>query len=138
VGIPEAEFEESNPDSPTMVITKLSCSLRGLQQEVLLVPGTLAAEAYGTDRAVEEFRCNYGLNDDYRDRIFSHGLRVSGTDAEGKVRIAESATHPFFMGTLFIPQLTSKPSAPHPLIMAFVGAAAMLASSTRTAGGMSS
>ena len=123
-GIPEADFEESEPGSPTLVITKLSCSLRGLEQEVLLVPGTRAAEAYATDRATERFLCNYGLNNEHRDRIFSHGLRVAGTDLDGNVRIAELSTHPFFMGTLFVPQLRSQPGKPHPLIVAFVKAAA--------------
>jgi CTP synthase (UTP-ammonia lyase) len=123
-GIPEAEFEESEPGSPTLVITKLSCSLRGVEQEVLLTPGTTAAEAYGTDRASERFLCNYGLNNEYRDRIFSHGLRIAGTGLDGNVRIAELPTHPFFMGTLFVPQLRSEPERPHPLILAFVQAAA--------------
>jgi CTP synthase (UTP-ammonia lyase) len=100
---------------------------------VLITPGTLAAEAYGTDRATEKFLCNYGLNDDYRDRIFSHGLRVAGTDLEGHARIAELTTHPFFMGTLFVPQLLSRPGKPHPLIVAFVRAAASFRA-TREAG----
>jgi CTP synthase (UTP-ammonia lyase) len=122
-GIPEAQFEEGDPDSPTLVITKLSCSLRGQEQEVLLTPGTLAAEAYGIDRATEKFLCNYGLNNAYRDRIFREGLRVAGTDLEGSVRIAELSSHPFFMGTLFVPQLSSQSGKPHPLIVAFVKAA---------------
>ncbi len=123
-GVAEAEFEESEPGSPTLVITKLSCSLRGVEQEVSLTPETLAAEAYGVERATEKFLCNYGLNNAFRDRIFSHGLRVAGTDAEGNVRIAELTAHPFFMGTLFVPQLRSEPGKPHPLIVAFVRAAA--------------
>lgn len=32
--------------------------------------------------------------------------------------------HPFFIGTLFLPQFSSTPESPHPLIVAFVGAAA--------------
>ncbi len=132
-GIPGAQFEESDPGSPTLVITKLSCSLKGIEQEVLLTPGTLAVEAYGDDRVTETFLCNYGLNNEFRDRIFDHGLRVAGTDAEGNVRIAELAAHPFFMGTLFVPQLRSLPDAPHPLIVAFVRAAATVGAARRPA-----
>jgi CTP synthase (UTP-ammonia lyase) len=32
------------------------------------------------------------------------------------------AGHPFFVGTLFIPQLSSRPESPHPLIAAFIKA----------------
>lgn len=107
-----------------MVISQLACSLRGVEQEVVLVPGTLAAEAYGGERAAEQFLCRFGVNEAYRERLFSGGLRVSGTGADGNVRIAESTAHPFFMGTLFVPQMISQPGRPHPLMVAFVKAAA--------------
>jgi CTP synthase (UTP-ammonia lyase) len=122
-GIPEAAFEETSPDSPALVITRLACSLRGLEQEVLITPGTLAFEAYGKARSTEKFLCSFGLNEEYRERIFACGLRVSGQDAEGHVRIAEGTSHPFFMGTLFVPQLSSTAASPHPLLVAFVRAA---------------
>jgi CTP synthase (UTP-ammonia lyase) len=124
VGIAGAEHEEVDPDAPEPVISRLACSLRGLEQEVVLVPGTLAAKAYGVDRATEQFMCRFGVNEAYRERLFSGGLLVSGTDGEGEVRIAESTAHPFFMGTLFMPQMGSRPGRPHPLMMALVRAAA--------------
>ena len=124
MGIAGAEHEEVDPGAADLVISQLACSLRGVEQEVVLTPGTLAAEAYGVARAVEQFLCRFGVNEAYRERLFSGGLRVSGTDAEGNVRIAESTTHPFFMGTLFVPQMTSEPGRPHPLMLAFVRAAA--------------
>lgn len=31
-------------------------------------------------------------------------LRVSGSDATGKIRVVEYANHPFLIGTLFVPQ----------------------------------
>jgi CTP synthase (UTP-ammonia lyase) len=124
VGIAGAEHGEVDPAAPDVVITELACSLRGLEQEVAFAPGTLAAAAYGVDRATEQFLCRFGVNEAYRERLFTGGLRVSGTDAEGNVRIAEGTAHPFFMGTLFVPQMTSQPGRPHPLMVAFVRAAA--------------
>ncbi len=112
-----------DPGAADLVISQLACSLRAVEQEVVLVPGTLAAEAYGVERASEQFLCRFGVNEAYRDRLFSGGLRVSGTDADGNVRIAESPAHPFFMGTLFVPQMTSMPGRPHPLLLAFARAA---------------
>lgn len=90
------------------------------------MPGTKAAAAYGAraSRVTEQFMCRFGVNETYRERLFSGDLRISGADAGGHVRIAESVSNPFFMGTLFVPQMSSLPERPHPLIMAFVEAAA--------------
>ena len=44
-------------------------------------------------------------------------------DAEGDVRVVELPEHPFFIATLFVPQLRSTAERPHPLITAFVAAA---------------
>jgi CTP synthase (UTP-ammonia lyase) len=122
--MPEAEFEENDPDAPALLITRLACSLRGVEQEVVIVPRTLAARAYGVERVTEKFSCRFGLNEAYRERLFAGDLQVAGTDAEGNVRIAELRSHPFFMGTLFVPQSSSQVGRPHPLIVAFVQAAA--------------
>jgi CTP synthase (UTP-ammonia lyase) len=50
-------------------------------------------------------------------------LRVTGSDADGEVRVVELPKHPFYIGTLFVPQLRSRIGRPHPLITAFVRAA---------------
>lgn len=47
-------------------------------------------------------------------------LKVVGLDAGGHVRIVELADHPFFIATLFLPQLTSTALTPHPLIIAYL------------------
>ena len=43
------------------------------------------------------------------------GLRVVGTDDEHGARIVELPDHPFFVATLFVPQLTSTEDHPHPV-----------------------
>jgi CTP synthase (UTP-ammonia lyase) len=123
-GMRDADFEETAPASPVRIITRLAGSLAGLRQEVFAVPGSLAFKAYGKDRAVEQFACNYGLNEAYRNDIVRSGLAVAGEDRDGNARIVELSSHPFFTATLFLPQLSSKPGAPHPLIAAFLQAAA--------------
>jgi CTP synthase (UTP-ammonia lyase) len=44
--------------------------------------------------------------------------------AEGEIRAVELPDHPFFMGTLFLPQARSKARRPHPLIAGFATAVA--------------
>jgi len=134
-GIPGADLEERDPEAPALLITRLTSSLRGLEQAVLIMPGTLAARAYGVERATEKFLCRFGLNEAFRDRLLSGELRVAATDASDNVRMAELVSHRFFMGTLFVPQLSSEPSKPHPLIVAFIRAAADFAAARGRAQG---
>lgn len=103
------------------MVTALTCSLVGRDQPVAIVPGTLAARLYGAAQAIEPYYCHYGLNPDYRGRLERAGLTVSGTGADGEVRIVELAGHPFFVATLFVPQARSAPGRPHPV---FAGLAA--------------
>jgi CTP synthase (UTP-ammonia lyase) len=122
----DAEHEESAPNASHLLISKLSCSLVGITQQVKIRPGTLVHQIYQTEAVTEQFRCNYGLNPKYRDEISQSGLRVAGIDLEGEVRIVELSEHRFFVATLFLPQLSSTPETPHPLIMAYLKAAQAL------------
>ena len=89
----------------------------------MVAPGTLAASIIGPGRRTERYHCAYGLNDAYLAAFVSAGLRFSGFDDSGQVRIIEVPGHPFFLATLFQPELNDGPR-PHPLITAFARAAA--------------
>lgn len=105
------------------MISKLVCSLVGRTELVTITPGTVAHLAYGRTEATEQFACNYGLNPEYREKISEKGLKITGMDSEGEARIIELSAHRFFIGTLFLPQLSSSPDNPHPLIIAYLKAA---------------
>ena len=83
---------------------------------VQVLPNTTAARLYGTREARESFYCNYGLNPEYRGPLERAGLRTSGVGPDGEVRIAELVGHPFFIATLFLPQMATQP---HPLLSGF-------------------
>jgi CTP synthase (UTP-ammonia lyase) len=121
--IGDAEHEETAPEASNLLITQLSCSLNDQAYPIRVLPGTLAHRIYGTEEIVEEFRCKYGLNPGYRDKISKSGLRISGIDSAGEVRMIELSDHRFFIATLFLPQLSSRFDRPHCLIAAFVRAA---------------
>jgi CTP synthase (UTP-ammonia lyase) len=123
LGLADVQHAEYDPYGSTLIVTPLTCSLAGQAMEVGIEAGTRAGKAYGTDRATERYYCNFGLNPDYVDDLVAAGLTVSGTDADGEVRIVELADHPFFVGTLFVPQARSTLVRPHPLVTAFVEAA---------------
>ncbi len=123
MGLAQAEHEESSPGAEQLVISKLVCSLVGTTETVTLLPGTLTHRAYGVGEATETFACNYGLNPAYRERISQGALKIAGTGPDGEVRVVELAGHPFFVGALFLPQVSSSAGQPHPLIVAYLRAA---------------
>ncbi|HET6948763.1 MAG TPA: hypothetical protein VFI47_00200 [Acidimicrobiales bacterium] len=123
LGLREVQHAEYDPYASALIVTPLSCSLAGQSMSVAIAAGTVAAKAYGTDTATERYYCNFGLNPDYLDDLAAAGLTVSGTDADGEVRIVELGDLPFFVGTLFVPQASSTPDGPHPLVTALVAAA---------------
>jgi CTP synthase len=91
-----------------------------------LTPGSLVARAYGANEASERHRHRYEVNNAYRDRLAKTGLKFSGVSPDGHlveyVELPEDK-HPFFVGTQAHPELKSRPTRPHPLFAAFVGAA---------------
>jgi CTP synthase (UTP-ammonia lyase) len=101
------------------VITPLACSLVGKAERVTIVPDTRAAAIWGAAPALEEYRCNYGVERVYHPALRQAGLGLSGFGDEGELRIVELPRHPFFLATLFLPQLRSAPGGAHPLFAAF-------------------
>lgn len=84
--------------------------------------GTRAARLYEQGEVLEEFWCNYGVNRFYQDSLQQAGLTTSGLGDENECRIVELAEHPFFVGTLFLPQKRSEQGRPHPLLRGFAAA----------------
>jgi len=123
LGIEDAEHEESAPSAPTLLVSKLSGSLVGKTQTIKILPGSLLHRAYGREEVTEQFACNYGLNPQFRDKIEKSQLKITGVDLDGEVRAVEVFDHPFYVATLFLPQIFSKPESPHPLIVAYLKAA---------------
>jgi CTP synthase len=132
-GLAGANSSEFDPTTPHPVIdllpeqkdvTDLGGSMRLGSEPCHLVPGTRAAEAYGIPVVGERHRHRFEVNPEYHDILRSNGLVLSGTSGEGRlVEIVELADHPFFLASQFHPELRSRPTDPHPLFRAFVGAA---------------
>jgi CTP synthase (UTP-ammonia lyase) len=134
LGIRDAEHEETAPDAPTLFISRLACSLVGKTQTIKIVPGSHAYRAYGKEEATEQFFCNYGLNSAFRNKIGTENLKITGVDLDGEVRIVELLNHPFYVATLFLPQICSSTGSPHPLIVGYLRAALAFQTSRRDRG----
>ncbi len=89
-----------------------------------ILPGTHAYRLYGREVVHERHRHRFEVNPALRGLLEEAGLTISGVYTEGDlVDIAELADHPFMVGCQFHPEFKSRPLAPHPLFVGFVGAA---------------
>ena len=121
VGIADATHAEyAVPGTP--VVTLLACSLRDDEIEVDVTPGTRLASLYGSTSVKERTTCNYGLEPALAHIASSHGMVVAATDGTSEVRAVERPDHPFFVATLYQPQLSSWPGRPHPIWSGLVAA----------------
>lgn len=89
-----------------------------------LVPGTLAARAYGVPAVLERHRHRYELNNEFRSQLEESGLVASGLSPDGQlVEICEVRGHPWMVACQFHPEFTSRLDKPNPLFRDFIGAA---------------
>jgi CTP synthase (UTP-ammonia lyase) len=105
------------------VIVALECSLVGHEGAIRYAPGSLMQRIMGVERSVERYHCSYGLDPRYLDTLTAHGVRFTARDDDGAARALELDGHPFFLGTLFQPELAGDGSRAHPVIRAFAAAA---------------
>ena len=92
-----------------------------------LTSGTKAYAAYGEPIVFERHRHRYEFNNEFRKRMESHGVIVSGRSADNSlVEVIELANHPWFVASQFHPEFKSRPNRPHPLFRDFVGASVRL------------
>ena len=123
LGVSDAQHAEEHPEAAQLYVTPLACSLVGQSERVRLLGGSRAREVYGQEEVTEKFYCNFGLNPAHRAKIEGAGLRTSGLDKTGEVRVMELPGHRFFFGTLYVPQMSSTPERPHPLVSSLVRSA---------------
>ncbi len=127
------EFDKDT-DQPVISILPEQKKIEGLGgnmrlggQDVALEPGSLAAFLYGNQTLVRQrFRHRFEVDPSYIDTLTAHGLIFSGRHPKQPImQVLELPTsvHPYFIGSQFHPELTSRPLRPSPLFMGLVSAA---------------
>lgn len=122
LGFKDAQHAEYNPYASDLFISKLDCSLAGREMPLSFVAESQVASIYGALSAIEHYYCNFGVNPECIPLLKGGSLNITGSDSEGEVRVIELPAHPFFIGTLFVPQAQSTSEVPHPLVTAFLKA----------------
>jgi len=132
-GLSDAHSSEMNPDTANAVIdlmeeqkqvTDKGGTMRLGSYDCGLEKGSFAAKAYGKTKITERHRHRYEFNDNYKAQIEAAGMKITGTNPQtGLAEIVEIPEHKWFVGVQFHPELKSTVENPHPLFVAFIGAA---------------
>jgi len=117
---------DSQPNEPegrgSAVIVELECSLVGHEGPIAYTPGTVIQRIAGVDRSLERYHCSYGIAPEFVATLERAGVIFGAHDDDGAPRALELADHPFFLGTLFQPELAGDGTRAHPVIRAFAEA----------------
>jgi CTP synthase (UTP-ammonia lyase) len=123
-GIAGAGHEETEPGADEIVVGRLACSLMGEQRAVTTVLRTRLAALCGSEPFAGFHWCNYGLAAGVIERLVAAGLVVDAHADDAGVEGFELPGHPFYLATLFQPQVGSSTSSTlHPLLQALIDSA---------------
>ncbi|CEA07741.1 CTP synthase [Arthrobacter saudimassiliensis] len=139
VGLEGASSTEFEPDTQYPVIATMAeqkeivagqgdmgGTMRLGLWDAKLEPESVVAKTYGKTMVAERHRHRYEVNNQYRDKIAEAGLVFSGTTTDGGlvefVELPEDV-HPYYVSTQAHPELSSRPTRPHPLFAGLVKAA---------------
>ena len=133
LGYEDAHSVELNPQTTHPVIhlmpdqdgiEDIGGTLRLGSYPCVLDKTSKAYEVYGEETIHERHRHRYEVNNDYRNVLTEHGVKLSGISPDGRiVEMIEIEEHPWFVATQAHPELKSRPNRPHPLFKGFVRAA---------------
>lgn len=120
LGYTNADHAEYSTNSDSFFINKMSCSLHGTKDKIMILDNSLMDRLYGNTVIEGDYFCSYGLNEDYKTLFDNDDFVISGIDKEGNIRILELKNHPYFVLTVFVPQVSSNIDNPNPIITEFV------------------
>ena len=133
-GCPGAHSIELDPETNYPVISlmpdqngveDIGGTLRLGAYPCVLKEDSLAFRLYGAKQIQERHRHRYEVNNEYRETLTSHGMKLSGLSPDGRiVEMIELEDHPFFVATQAHPEFKSRPNRPHPLFRGLIQAAA--------------
>lgn len=125
LSLPEADHAAVRPDAGLSLIAPLIRPRSDVRERILFQPGSYISRIYGVYETIEQYgRYDFGLDPRCRDLLTYDGLAICGLDRSGEAQAVELYGHPFFFATQYQPELHEVRSEMHPLIKAFLRAAA--------------
>ena len=130
LGLTEANSTEMEPNTPHNVIdlmeeqksvTAKGGTMRLGAYDCVLVPGSRAAQAYGTTEVKERHRHRFEFNNDYRERFEEAGMKCVGENPDTHlVEVVELPGLRWFIGTQYHPEYSSTVLSPNPIFLDFI------------------
>lgn len=122
LGYTHAELEEENPTANMPLISALSCRLVDEDQKITIEKNSKLHSILESNEIYEEYRCGFGMNPKYMSIFNESSLKFVASNEEKIPQAFELNSHPFFIGTAFQPERSSRQGLNHPLIAAFIQA----------------
>ena len=120
LGFSQSGHEESEPHMEQLVISKMTCSLKGATEDVVITDkDSWLREILQVNNIKGNFNCSYGVNPLYKNILNQYPMVFTAFSTLGEPRAFEMKAHRFYNGTLFQPQLDSTPEKPNPLLLSF-------------------
>lgn len=120
LGYKDADLQEENPTASMPLISALSCRLTDEKRAIRILPSSKLSTAIGKSSLEEEYRCGFGMNPNYAHLFKESDLQFVAFNEEQIPQAFELTNHPFFVGTAFQPERSSRDGINHPLISTFV------------------
>jgi CTP synthase (UTP-ammonia lyase) len=117
----KADHQETNPSGEDLIIVKLACSLVEQSEALKIIrKDSILYQIFGKEHFTGKYFCSFGMNGQYLKTLESNGLVFTAASEDGQMRAFELRSHPFFLGTLFQPALSSSENELNPIIVEFV------------------
>ncbi|MFP9190562.1 glutamine hydrolyzing CTP synthase [Natronosalvus vescus] len=100
-------------------VENMGGTMRLGEHTTVIEPETLAYDLYGDTSCAERHRHRYEVNPRYFEDFADEPLTFSGT-AGNRMEILELEGHPFFFGTQYHPEYSSRPGNPSPPFVGLV------------------
>ena len=102
-------------------VENMGGTMRLGEHTTVIEPETLAYDLYADTSCQERHRHRYEVNPEYFEDFADEPLTFSGT-AGNRMEILELEDHPFFLGTQYHPEYSSRPGEPSPPFVGLVEA----------------
>jgi CTP synthase len=105
-------------------VADLGGTMRLGGNDITVTRPSLAFDVYGTTSIRGRHRHRFELNQSYMEKFEENGMHFSAfSDGGRRAEILELKDHPFYMGTQYHPEYSSRPESPEPIFVAFMKAA---------------
>lgn len=127
-GAEHEEFVESAAEKVIIFMPEISKTMKGgtmrlgSRHTYILDDKSLASKIYyGAQTAYERHRHRYEVNTQYKEMMENKGFIFSGEDGNHeRMEIIELKDHPYFIGTQYHPEFTSRPFKPNQVFYSFI------------------